>query len=155
MNLQFQNVSFKFPTMIFSTFGLSLSISPNHCGERLVRIKFCFCMQDGDEALDATEHRHYRRSVGRLQWLCPLRPDICYAVKELARSLSAPTREDQARVKHLLRYLKGTLHYVFVLAVKVVMIGANLEIICHCDSDWAGDLKTRKSTSGFLISLSK
>ena len=110
-------------------------------------------IQDGDEALDDIEHRRYRRSVGRLQWICPLRPDICFAVKELARALASPTREDQARLKHLLRYLKGTLGYVFVLAVSVILIGAALEIVCYCDSDWAGDLKTRKSTSGFLVML--
>ena len=90
-------------------------------------------MIDGDEALDTIEHKRFRRSVGRLQWICPLRPDINYGVKELARGLAAPTREDQARLKHLLRYLKGTLHYVFEIAVKVILVGTSLEIICHCD----------------------
>ena len=91
-------------------------------------------IQDGGECLDNTEHRRYRRSVGRLQWLCPLRPDICYAVKALARCLASPTREDQARLKRLLRYLKGTLSYVFVLSVKVALVGLTLELLCFCDS---------------------
>ena len=106
-------------------------------------------IQDGDEALDDQEHRRYRRSVGRLQWLCPLRPDICYAIKELARALARPIREDQARLNHILRFLKGTIHFVYVIVVKASLSGTTLEIFCHCDSDWAGDLKTRKSTSGF------
>ena len=110
-------------------------------------------IQDGDECLDELEHRKYRRSVGSLQWICPLRPDICYAVKELSKGLAHPTREDQARLKHLLRYLKGTLHYIFVLAIKVALSSLTIEIICQCDSDWAGDLRTRKSTSGFLLSI--
>jgi hypothetical protein len=32
------------------------------------------------------------------------RPDISYATKELARSLTAPTTADQQKLKHLLRY---------------------------------------------------
>ncbi|MCP4192560.1 MAG: hypothetical protein GY768_18250, partial [Planctomycetaceae bacterium] len=32
----------------------------------------------GDEALDVQEHRAYRRTVGKLQWNTPLRPDACF-----------------------------------------------------------------------------
>ena len=33
------------------------------------------------------------------------RPDISYATKELARSLTEPTTADQQKLKHLLRYI--------------------------------------------------
>ena len=54
------------------------------------------------------EHKLYRRAVGKLQWMTYTRPDICYATKELARDLTAPTRHSQQKLKHLLRYLQGT-----------------------------------------------
>ena len=36
------------------------------------------------------------------------RPDISYGAKELARSLQAPTRLDNKKLKRMIRYLKGT-----------------------------------------------
>ena len=63
---------------------------------------------DGMNLLTPEEHSRYRRTVGILQWIAPVRPDLCYAVKERARSLSAPTLEDLAEVKHVLRYINGT-----------------------------------------------
>ena len=109
---------------------------------------------DGDEPLSTHEHKRYRMAVGRLQWLAPLRPDIMYAVKELARALHSPTFEDLAKLKHLLRYFKGTLKYYFVLRVSILVFSDNvIEIDVYVDSDWAGCTKTRKSTTGFIVYL--
>ena len=96
----------------------------------------------------------YRKIVGMLQWIAQLRVDCIFAIKELARSLHAPTVEDRAKLKHLLRYIKGTLHYRFVLRVHIMVnIIAEIELSIYVDSDWAGCFKTRKSTSGFIIYL--
>ena len=70
---------------------------------------------DGEELLDSEEHRWYRRAVGKLQWEVPIRPDIAYATKELARFLQSQRTEDLARLKHVLKYAKGTSDYRFVL----------------------------------------
>ena len=61
--------------------------------------------------LNKEEHAQYRRSVGKLQWLTYTRPDIAYATKELARDLQLPTQRSMSKLKHLLRYLRGTQHY--------------------------------------------
>ena len=45
--------------------------------------------------------------MARLNYLAPGRPDLAYAVKELARSMSTPTNGDWLRLKRLSRYLKG------------------------------------------------
>jgi hypothetical protein len=111
-------------------------------------------INDGDSPLDEHEHKIYRQSVGRLQWLVPIRPDICYSVKELARGLAHPTIEDQSKLKHLLRYLKGTLDYRFVIRPQYSLKNrSSIEIDCYCDSDWAGCPRTRKSTSGFILQV--
>ena len=68
-----------------------------------------------DAPLDAQEHADYRRAVGKLQWLTYTRPDISFATKELARDLQQPTQQSLRKVKHLLRYLRGTQHYKMIL----------------------------------------
>ena len=73
-------------------------------------------MSDGVSSLDETMTHHYRKGVGKCMWLVPLRPDIYYTVKELARHLQAPTMEQLQRLKHLLKYLKGTKHYYQTIA---------------------------------------
>ena len=71
------------------------------------------------EALSPEEHQQYRKLVGQLLWLCNLRMDIMYAVKELSRGLAAPTTDHSAKLKHLLRYLTGTKDYVQELCPKI------------------------------------
>ena len=61
--------------------------------------------------LSKEEHAQYRRAVGKLQWLTYTRPDISYATKELARDLQSPTQHSLHKLKHLLRYLRGTQYY--------------------------------------------
>ena len=45
---------------------------------------------DDDEELDAASARLYRGVVARLNYIAPDRPDIGFAVKEAARSMSKP-----------------------------------------------------------------
>ena len=63
---------------------------------------------DGDEPVSAEEHSAYRRAVGKLQWNVPIRPDIAFSVKELARALTDPRREHLHKLKHLLKYMTGS-----------------------------------------------
>ena len=48
---------------------------------------------DGVSSLDDKTMSLYRRGVGKCTWLVPLRYDIYYATKELARHLQSPTME--------------------------------------------------------------
>ena len=102
------------------------------------------------EALSPEEHQQYRKLVGQLLWLCNLRMDIMYAVKELSRGLAAPTTDHSAKLKHLLRYLNGTKDYVQELCPKIRLSEkhSSLDVHTYVDSDWAGDPDTRRSTSG-------
>ena len=88
----------------FEEFGLTRCEGSSTPGSKGVKRPL-----DGGDLLDNAEHKVYRRVVGRLQWICPVRPDLMYPVKELARNLSAPTVEDKFKVKHVLRYLKKKL----------------------------------------------
>ena len=105
--------------------------------------------------LDQARHKLCRTAVRKLLWATPVRPDISFAVKELSRSLQAPTQQDEKHLKHLLRYLKGTLHFATSLQPRkkrMVEQASSIQIQAYSDSDWARCPKTR-STSGANLSL--
>ena len=108
-----------------------------------------------EQELNKEEHAAYRRMVGKLQWMTYTRPDIGFATKELARALMQRTTSDQQKLKHLLRYIKGTQHYKQYVrpTTKTPTAEATPDIQVFVDSDWAGCPATRKSTTGFLITV--
>ena len=92
----------------------------------------------------------YRQVVGALQYLNFTRPDISYAVNQACRSMHSPQSADWVRLKHLLRYLKGTITHGIYFSRR-----SPISLTAFNDADWAGDSLDRCSTSGFLIYLSK
>ena len=100
------------------------------------------------------KHADYRRAVGKLQWLTYTRPDISFATKELARDLQQPTQQSLRKVKHLLRYLRGTQHYKMILrTTHTPQTKEPIDLNIYVDADWAGCPSTRKSTSGFIVTM--
>jgi hypothetical protein len=53
-----------------------------------------------------------------------------------------------AALKHILRYVCGTLHLGLLLHPS-----AQTELVVYSDADWAGCLDTRGSTLGFVVFL--
>ena len=107
-----------------------------------------------DQQLLADEHAQYRRAVGKLQWMTYTRPDISYATKELARALQQPTASDQQKLKHLLRYINGTKHYKQVIRPTIKLPAKAIpDLNVYMYSDCAGCPTTRKSTTGFVITI--
>lgn len=91
----------------------------------------------------------YKEAVGSLIYLMiDSRPDIAYSVGKLSQFMDAYDKTHWTAVKHILRYLKGTLD----LGITYREDGTN-ELQGFCDSDYAGDQETRKSTSGFIFML--
>lgn len=89
----------------------------------------------------------YRSVVGGLRYLVNSRPDIAYAVGFVSRFLE-PRKDHYAVVKHLLRYIAGTLdHGVFYGRM------GSQQLNGYSDSDHAGNKDDRKSTSGILYCL--
>lgn len=58
--------------------------------------------------VDQTE---YRKLVGSLRYLTHTRPDLLYAVGYLSRFMQTPKLEHYKAIKHIVRYVKGTIHY--------------------------------------------
>ena len=80
--------------------------------------------------------------AARCNYLSLDRPDIQYASKEVCRWMSDPNWSDWLAIKRIARYLKGKPRLVY----KYLWQQAPGELIAHSDTNWAGCLKTRKST---------
>ena len=76
------------------------------------------------------------------------RPDIAYAVGVVSRFLSNPGRQHWEAVKWIMRYLRGT------SKLKLTFGSGKPVLIGYTDSDMAGDVDNRKSTSGYLMTFS-
>ncbi|KAK9665399.1 hypothetical protein RND81_14G109900 [Saponaria officinalis] len=84
-----------------------------------------------------------------MMYITAPRPDIMYVVSLISRYASRPTELHLSAAKRVLRYLKGTSD--FGLFYKK---DGNKELIGFTDSDYAGDVDDRKSTSGYAFILS-
>ena len=90
----------------------------------------------------------YRSTVGALQYLTITRPDISYAVNRACQSVHNPSSLDWQRVKHLLRYLKGTISNSLFYSSQ-----SNLSLEVFNDADWASSPLDRRSTGAYLVFL--
>lgn len=100
---------------------------------------------EGDLLLDPTP---YRKLVGKLNFLSNTRPDLSFSIQHLCQFMQQPTHLHWNAAIHVLQYLKGTIHLGLLLS------SANdFSLKASCDSDWASCSCTRKSVSGYHISL--
>nr|GEW71198.1 hypothetical protein [Tanacetum cinerariifolium] len=85
----------------------------------------------------------YRSMVGALMYLTSSRPDIVHATCYCARYQARPTEKHLTAVKRIFRYLKNTINMGLWYPKDT-----NFELTGFLDSDHAGCLDSRKSTSG-------
>ena len=104
-------------------------------------------VQNDEEELPREESGMYRAIAARSNYLAADRSDIQFAVKEICRSMSKPTRQCWSKLKRLAKYLAGKPRVV--QRFKWQKEGKSIGI--YSDSDWAGCRKSRKSTSGGAI----
>ncbi|KAJ9560092.1 hypothetical protein OSB04_005252 [Centaurea solstitialis] len=90
----------------------------------------------------------YKQIVGSLMYLTATRPDIMYSVSVISRYMECPTELHLSAAKRILRYLQGTKE--FGLFYKK---GEKSELFGFTDSDYAGDVDDRKSTSGYAFMM--
>ena len=93
--------------------------------------------------LDPDRISKYRSHVARCLFLSQDRADITFAVNGLCQKMSDPTRHNFAKVKRLVRYLKGERQWIQVFEFGDM----SSEVTVFSDSGWAGDKETRKLSS--------
>ena len=103
-----------------------------------------------DQLLGWEKHNRYRAITARGNYVAADRPDTRFASKELCRWMAAPTESGLLGLKRLGRYFRGhrrlVYEYPFQCADRVEV---------YSDTDWAGCLNTRKSTSGGCLMLGR
>ena len=90
----------------------------------------------------------FKSMVMRLAYLSTDRPDLCHAVRALAGAMKSPKMNGWLKLKKVVRYL---LKFPYMKRIFHKQTLENAAVISYSDSDWAGDLKTRRSTSGSVV----
>jgi hypothetical protein len=98
-----------------------------------MEVKLQLSTRSTTEVVDATM---YMSLVGSLRYLVHTRPGITFAVGYVSRFMEKPRQEHLAAVKHLLRYIAGTVDYGIVYHK---FTKGNL-LIGYTDSDLGGDV---------------
>ncbi|XP_021833091.1 uncharacterized protein LOC110772908 [Prunus avium] len=108
--------------------------------------KVLLSVSDGALISNPTE---YRELVGSLQYLTLTRPDISFAVNTMAQFMSAPRTSHLVAAKRILRYIKG----IIDLGLTFTPQTATARLSACSDADWAGCPDSRRSTTGYVITL--
>ena len=95
--------------------------------------------------------KEYQAMIGSLTYASiATRPDLSAAVGALSQFMNKPGAEHMKGVKRILRYVKGTLNYGLRFHCSYER---EFRLYGFSDADWAGDISTRKSTSGYVFRL--
>ena len=101
------------------------------------------------ESSEPVDQSIYQSAVGSLLYLSTkTRRDIAYAVNNVARFCSNPTKEHWTATKRIFRYLRGTANcgLLYKKTDSDALVG-------YSDADWGGDPDNLKSTSGYCFQI--
>ena len=91
----------------------------------------------------------YRALLGVLMWFAVgTRLDIAQAIGELGRSTERWSTRHYFALQHVLQYLAGTMDYRLLYRHNT---SHGMVPQVFVDANWAGDVETRRSTSGYVI----
>ena len=92
----------------------------------------------------------YKELFGSLMYMTAARPNISYAASYISRFSESPKDCHWKVKKRILRYIAGTItHGLWYTA------STDSTLVGYTDSDFAGDLSDRKSTSGYVFLFGK
>ncbi|XP_073033839.1 secreted RxLR effector protein 161-like [Primulina eburnea] len=86
--------------------------------------------------------------VGGLIYLTHTRPDIAFSVGVISRFMHSPSKHHLGVAKRVIRYIVGTIDFGLWYDHD-----SDFKLLGFTNSDWAGCLEDRKSTSGYVFSL--
>ena len=102
---------------------------------------------------DVAFTRQYQSAVGAIMYaMLGTRPDIAFAVTTLSQFNSNPGQVHWAAVKHVMRYLRGSIDYRLTYGpsgkttVSPIVYG-------YSDSDWGNNTDDRRSVTGYVFIL--
>jgi hypothetical protein len=101
--------------------------------------------------VDEKLHTKYQQVIGSLLYLMfGTRPDITFgfAVTKIVQFAANLSKEHVTKALYICKYLAGTTDYSLQYDLKQEGLYA------YADADWASDLESRQSTTGYLVLLS-
>ncbi|CAM8913427.1 unnamed protein product [Rhodiola kirilowii] len=140
-------------------FDKGYMLSQTHYVEKILKKFDCFDVVPVRTPCDPNKHlfknsgtsvsqEEYAKVIGSLMFLMNCtRPDIAFAVSRLSRYTQNPSGEHWSALKHLLRYLRGTLEWGLNFR------GFPLVLEGYCDANWVTDSDEVSSTSGYVFTL--
>ena len=128
-------------TAVIDRFGMTDCTpvdTPMEAGKRFDQLK------PGEKGADK---QTYQAIIGSLTYaMTATRPDLSASVGMLSQFMSNPSQVHMDAAKRVLRYLKRTSDYGLRFES-----GRGSRLVGYSDADWAGDLVTRRSTSGYVV----
>ncbi|UYV67549.1 hypothetical protein LAZ67_5001172 [Cordylochernes scorpioides] len=107
------------------------------------------CPKDNQE-IEEMNKIPYRQTIGSLMYLMTgTRPDIAYAVSRVSQFMNNPGPSHWTAVKKIFEYLKATKN----IGICFGGSSCTTSLIGFSDADFAGDLDTRNSTTGYVFML--
>ena len=133
----------KYLSEVIEKFGMKdckIIATPQQMGQRLEK--------NNDNPVNMKE---YQALIGSLTYAAmSTRPDITEALNVVSQFASNPNETHWKAAKRILRYLKGTLDYGICFCGSS---NKDVKLSGFVDADWAGDVETRKSQSGYVFYL--
>ncbi|XP_031281997.1 secreted RxLR effector protein 161-like [Pistacia vera] len=92
----------------------------------------------------------YANVIGSIMYaMISTRPDPSYSISLLSRFMSNPSIEHWLALKWLMKYINSTIY----VGLEYKKRGNSLDLVGYVNSDFAGDMDTRKSTTSYYFTL--
>ena len=105
-------------------------------------------LEEGENQTDAP----YQQVLGSLMYaMVATRPDLSFVIQDLSRFMSYPGNEHWKALKTVLRYIRGSVNLVLKLGGRNTTSKQIFRIEGFADADFARDLDTRKSVTGYAF----
>jgi hypothetical protein len=102
--------------------------------------------------VDSESQQLYQSLIGSIMYIMlGTRPDLAFTISALSKFSTSAGQSHLSLAKRVLRYLRETVDMGITCDRS---LGAGHQVIVgYTDSNWAGDIADRKSTSGFVFLL--
>ena len=106
--------------------------------------------RDESKCFSKGEQKLFHSEVGRLLYLVKYsRPDIANPVRELSKVLDGATEEAGRELHRVIKYVLDT--KTWGLKFRPTVHSDLWDLVCFCNSDYAGDPDSRKSVTGYIL----